>query len=136
MKPGRRPTISAFLLAAIGMLPLASLGSVEAEEINVLFMGNSFTYRHDLPSLVKQVFEEGQADLTVNVERIVYGGQDLFRHHDLYFSKKAPRGSRSTRWLKTNPKVRVWAKIQTAVTQKSSLRTALKRFFRKLLMML
>ncbi len=73
------------------MLLLASLGSVEAKEINILFMGNSFTFRHDLPKLVKQVFEEGQDDLTVNVERIVYGGQDLFRHHDLYFSETAVR---------------------------------------------
>jgi len=53
-------------LTIIGMLLLASFGSVEAEEINILFMGNSFTYRHDLAKLVKQVFEEGQPDLTVN----------------------------------------------------------------------
>ncbi len=91
MKPRKRPTISSFLLAVIGILLLVSPGRVEAEEINVLFMGNSFTFRHDLPSLVKQVFEEGQADLTVNVERIVYGGQDLFRHHELYFSETAVR---------------------------------------------
>ncbi|MFC1761099.1 hypothetical protein ACFL6U_03365 [Planctomycetota bacterium] len=63
------------------------LGHAHAKEINMLFMGNSFTFRHDLPELVKQVFEEGQPNLTVNVERIVYGGQDLFRHHDLYFSE-------------------------------------------------
>ena len=75
----------------IGILLLALLGSAEAKEINILFMGNSFTFRHDLPKLVKQVFEEGQADLTVNVEKIVYGGQDLFRHHDLYFSETAVR---------------------------------------------
>lgn len=63
------------------------LCGADAKEINILFMGNSFTFRHDLPELVKQVFEEGQPGLTVNVERIVYGGQDLFRHHDLYFSE-------------------------------------------------
>ena len=73
-------------LVIIGMLLLASLAGVEAKEINMLFMGNSFTFRHDLPQLVRQVLEEGQPDLTVNVERIVYGGQDMFRHHDLYFS--------------------------------------------------
>ena len=91
MKTGKRPTIRALLLAAIGVFLLASPASVQAKEINVLFMGNSFTFRHDLPSLVKQVFEEGQADLTVSVEQIVYGGQDLFRHHDLYFSETAVR---------------------------------------------
>ena len=78
-------------LASIGMLLLVSIGSVAAQEINILFMGNSFTFRHDLPKLVKQVFEEGQPDLTVNVEQIVYGGQGLFRHHDLYFSETAVR---------------------------------------------
>ncbi len=78
-------------LAFIGILLLAWHGGVEAQEINILFMGNSFTFRHDLPKLVEQVFEEGQPDLTVNVEQIVYGGQDLFRHHDLYFSETAVR---------------------------------------------
>ncbi len=58
----------------------------QAQEINMLFMGNSFTFRHDLPELVKQVFEEGQRGLTMHVEKVVYGGQDLFRHHDLYRS--------------------------------------------------
>ncbi len=77
-------------LLIIGLL-LASLATVEAKEINMLFMGNSFTFRHDLPQLVKQVFEEGQPDLTVNVEQIVYGGQDMFRHHDLYFSETMVR---------------------------------------------
>ena len=76
-------------LAGIFLLFLATVGTVEAKEINILFMGNSFTYRHDLQKLVKQVFEEGQPDLTVNVEQIIYGGQDLFRHHDLYFSETA-----------------------------------------------
>ena len=73
------------------ILILSSLGSLEAKEINILFMGNSFTFRHDLAQLVKQVFEEGQLDLTVNVEQVIYGGQDLFRHSDLYFSDTAVR---------------------------------------------
>jgi hypothetical protein len=78
-------------LAVIGILLLASLGAVNAQEVNILFMGNSFTFRHDLSKLVEQVSEEGQPDLTVNVEQIIYGGQDLFRHHDLYFSETAVR---------------------------------------------
>lgn len=76
-------------LWTIGMLAL--LGTAQAKEINMLFMGNSFTFRHDLPELVKKVFEEGQPGLTVNVERIVYGGQDMFRHHNLYFSESTVR---------------------------------------------
>ena len=52
-------------LTMVGMALLAMVGMAEAKEINMLFMGSSFTFRHDLPELVKQVFEEGQTDLTV-----------------------------------------------------------------------
>ncbi len=78
-------------LAGIFLFFLATVSTVEAKEINILFMGNSFTYRHDLAQLAKRIFEEGKPDLTVNVEQIIYGGQDLFRHHDLYFSETAVR---------------------------------------------
>lgn len=63
------------------------LSSLQAKEVNMLFIGNSFTFRHNLPTLVKEVFEEGQPGLTLNVERLTYGGQDMYRHHDLYFSE-------------------------------------------------
>ena len=76
----------------LSILLLATLfGTAGAKEINVLFMGNSFTFRHDLPELVKIIFEEGQTNLTVNVEQIVYGGQDLFRHYNLFFSQSMVR---------------------------------------------
>ena len=70
---------------------LVMLQTAQARQINMLFMGNSFTFRHDLPELVKTVFEQGQPDLTVNVEKIVYGGQGMFQHHDLYFSESMLR---------------------------------------------
>lgn len=73
------------IITALGLLTL--IGTVEARDVNILFIGNSFTFRHNLPELVKQVFEEGQPDLTVNVERVVYGGQDMFRHSTYYFSQ-------------------------------------------------
>lgn len=79
------------LFVLTGMLLLVSLSNVDAKEINMLFMGNSFTKRSNLPQLVKQVFEEGQPDLTVNVDKIIYGGMDLFRHHDLCLSETAVR---------------------------------------------
>ena len=73
---------------------LFALPPLQAEEIHILFLGNSFTFRHDLKELVKEVFEEGQPGLTVNAETMVYGGQDLFRHHDLYFSETIVRLNR------------------------------------------
>ncbi len=57
------------------------------EEINILFIGNSFTFRHNLPELVKEIFEEGHPELTVNVERVVYGGQNMFKHSTYYMSQ-------------------------------------------------
>jgi len=70
---------------------LVLLSHAEGKEINMLFMGNSFTFRHNLPELVKTVIEEGRPELKVRVEMITYGGQDLFRHHDLYFSQSMVR---------------------------------------------
>jgi len=62
------------------------VSGLNAKEINILFIGNSFTFRHDLPELVKTVVEEGQPDLTVNVDVVGYGGQDLFRHYEYYYT--------------------------------------------------
>lgn len=76
-----------FLSISIILLTIIPLRDSHAKELNILFIGNSFTFRHNLPELVKQVIEEGQKDTTVNVERIVYGGQDMFRHYSFYFSE-------------------------------------------------
>lgn len=78
-------------LTAVSLTFLFALPQLKAEEINILFLGNSFTFRHDLKELVKEVFEEGQTGLRVNVEFTGYGGQDMFRHHDLYFSETIVR---------------------------------------------
>ncbi|MCU4157878.1 hypothetical protein J1N10_18030 [Carboxylicivirga sp. A043] len=64
-----------------------TLKAQEKKEIDILFIGNSFTARHDLSELVKQVFEEGKPNLTVNVEKVIYGGQSLFQHHEYYYSQ-------------------------------------------------
>lgn len=64
-----------------------SLKSQEQEEINILFIGNSFTARHNLSELVKNVFEEGKPYLNVNVQALIYGGQSLFQHTEYYFSQ-------------------------------------------------
>ena len=58
----------------------------DQKELNVLFIGNSFTARHNLSGLVKEVLEEGQPGLSVNVQALTYGGQDLFRHWTYFFS--------------------------------------------------
>lgn len=57
-----------------------------SETVNILFIGNSFTFRHDLPELVEKVIEEGHPELNVNVDRVVYGGQNMFKHSTYYMS--------------------------------------------------
>ncbi len=57
------------------------------EEINILFLGNSFTQRHDLPDLVEKILEEGDPATNVNTSRVIYGGQNMFKHSTYYFSE-------------------------------------------------
>ena len=59
----------------------------EQEDVNILFLGNSFTFRHDLDQLVKKVIEEGQPGLKVHAERVVYGGMSMYQHSELFFSQ-------------------------------------------------
>lgn len=71
----------------IGALLLTFSICQAGEDVNILFLGNSFTFRHELPDLVKTVLEEGDPDTTVNVKRITYGGQNMFKHSTYYFSQ-------------------------------------------------
>lgn len=48
--------------------------------LNVLFIGNSFTARHHLSSVVKAMAEAGQSGLTFNPTDIIYGGRTLKDH--------------------------------------------------------
>ena len=41
-----------------------------AEELNILFLGNSFTTRHDIAGLVEQILEEGEPTIDVHVQRV------------------------------------------------------------------
>lgn len=74
---------------SIAMLSLAdsNLRAQEQETINMLFIGNSFTFRHDLNLLVEEIVHEGKPNLNIYTERSVYGGQSLFQHTEYYFSQ-------------------------------------------------
>lgn len=58
-----------------------------AEDIDILFLGNSFTNRHDVPDLVEAILEDGDPDTNINVSRVIYGGQNMFKHSTYYFSQ-------------------------------------------------
>ena len=77
-----------FLLTVlfVAAMPLI-YGKPPKKEMKILFLGNSFTFRNNLPMLVKQIFEEGNPGLKVHVEKVTYGGQDMYRHSEWYFSE-------------------------------------------------
>ncbi|MEM6279424.1 MAG: hypothetical protein AAF733_08105 [Verrucomicrobiota bacterium] len=72
-------------------LPLLGIllftGFVSGEDTNILFLGNSYTNRHDLPDLVEAILEEGDPETNINVSRVIYGGQNMFKHSTYYFSQ-------------------------------------------------
>jgi hypothetical protein len=61
--------------------------NIAQEEINILFIGNSFTFRHDLNLLVEEIVHEGHPNLNLYTERSVYGGQSLFHHTEYYYTQ-------------------------------------------------
>jgi len=50
------------------------------DSLNVLFIGNSFTFRHDLPVLVKRMTEDGNPNLKFTFSAVTYGGRILKDH--------------------------------------------------------
>lgn len=52
----------------------------EKKTLNVLFIGNSFTARHNLSTVVKAMAEAGNPGLTFNHTDIIYGGRTLKDH--------------------------------------------------------
>lgn len=63
------------------------LQAQEKENINILFIGNSFTFRHNVNLLVEELVHEGKPNVNIYTERVVAGGQSLFQHTEYYFSQ-------------------------------------------------
>ena len=72
---------------AITFLAVASAHPTSAKTLNMLFLGNSFTARHDVAGLVEKILEEGDPATDVQVQRVIYGGQNMFKHSTYYFSQ-------------------------------------------------
>ncbi|MGI9498198.1 MAG: hypothetical protein ACR2NK_19230 [Mariniblastus sp.] len=71
----------------ITFLIVTSTATSIADELNILFLGNSFTARHDVAGLVEKILEEGDPETDVKVQRVIYGGQNMFKHSTFYFSQ-------------------------------------------------
>lgn len=67
---------SIYLLSLMALLPLQA----DSKELNVLFIGNSYTARHNLAAVVKEMAEAGNPNLTFNTTSVIYGGRTLKDH--------------------------------------------------------
>ncbi len=74
------PVLLLCLLSSARLLPAG-------EDINILFLGNSYTQRHNIPDLVEAILEEGDPKTNINTSRVIYGGQNMFKHSTYYFSQ-------------------------------------------------
>ena len=67
---------SLYLLSLFLLLPFQS----KAEQLNVLFIGNSYTARHNLADVVKEMAEAGNPGLNFKTTSVIYGGRTLRDH--------------------------------------------------------
>ena len=79
---------SAALLAVVVVLAATCCSLADApsppgdgrKTLNVLFIGNSYTARHNLAQLVKSMAEAGNPGLRFEVDSVIYGGRRLVDH--------------------------------------------------------
>ncbi|MFT5470020.1 MAG: hypothetical protein ACI8UO_005144 [Verrucomicrobiales bacterium] len=67
-------------LTNIGFAQNVESDKSESKTLSILFIGNSYTARHNLAKVVKSMAEAGNSDLTVEVTSIIYGGRRLVDH--------------------------------------------------------
>ncbi|OPZ02533.1 MAG: hypothetical protein BWZ10_03354 [candidate division BRC1 bacterium ADurb.BinA364] len=75
---------AAALAGCFGFLGARSARAAEGQALNVLFVGNSFTARHNLSLVVKEMAEAGNPGLRFDVATVIYGGRTLKDHWRLY----------------------------------------------------
>ncbi len=86
--PNTRLNSSAIIALTLSLLLLPASAAEEANrETRILFLGNSYTARHDIPGIVERILEEGDPTTDVQVQRVIYGGQNMFKHSTYYFSQ-------------------------------------------------
>ena len=74
------------LFAAIALNAGAAETSKPAPQ-SFLFLGNSFTFRHELKDVFRTLAKEGNPGMDFITERVTYGGRDMFRHFELFRSQ-------------------------------------------------
>lgn len=56
------------------------VANAEKKQQKFLFVGNSFTMRHELPTIFANISNEGNPESLVETEILGYGGRSLFHH--------------------------------------------------------
>lgn len=79
------PTLLAVLFSCLLLAGGRSAVATETETpsvkiLNMLFIGNSYTARHNLAQLVKSMAEAGDVSLRADVTTVIYGGRTLADH--------------------------------------------------------
>jgi hypothetical protein len=78
-------SLTAICVGAEPALP-AKADAASKDTQSFLFLGNSFTMRHQLPTLFAALAEEGFPGSSVKTEIVGYGGKNLFQHWECYRS--------------------------------------------------
>ena len=80
-------SIGVSILFAAAALCGNAAGTTKLPTQSFLFIGNSFTFRHELKDVFKTLATEGNPGTNFFAERITYGGRDMFRHFELFRSQ-------------------------------------------------
>ena len=72
--------VAAILLPSVSPAAAPSRQGAEQKQLNVLFIGNSFTASHNLSQVVKAMAEAGDPTLSFDVTTVLYGGRRLVDH--------------------------------------------------------
>lgn len=73
----KHPFVLAIFVSLLGALPVRAEAP---KSLNVLFIGNSFTARHNLAQVVEAMAEEGNPGLDMQITTVIYGGRNLQDH--------------------------------------------------------
>ena len=74
------------LLFLVLLLGFNSKLEPKQKKINVLFIGNSFTYHHGIPNILQKMLDENQSNF--NIEQSCYPGMSLSDHLNMMVSKR------------------------------------------------
>ena len=73
----------ALLVVFAGISHSQIYGQIEKQTLNALFIGNSYTGRHNLSEVVETLAEEGNPQVDFEPIAFIYGGRNLYNHWNL-----------------------------------------------------